>query len=132
MSLRSRDLLPSVRHPAFLTVLGLKLAASCFLGGALLRYFFIPFVNQFVQSHFANPWDHFASLGLVKAFPYAPLMLYVFTVPRVLLAPLMASTDLFTVTSWHFLAMRLPLLLADVAIYLVLAAWAGPRSRRAL
>lgn len=120
------------RHPVFWGVLALKIAASCALGGALLQRLFIPFVNQFVQSGFANPWEYFHALGLVKAFPYAPLMLYVLAIPRVFLMPLVAAPDIFTVTWLHLLAMRVPLLAADVAIYLMLAAWAGTGSRRAL
>jgi len=127
-----RTFLVPAQHPIFWAVLVFKILASSLLGGALLQQFFIPFVNYFVQSHFANPWDHFASLGLIKVFPYSPLMLYIFAIPRVLLAPLTGVPDPFTITWLHLLGMRIPLLVADVAIYLVLVAWAGAQSRRVL
>jgi len=133
MSRRTREtIVACLRHPLFLGVLALKIAASCLVGGVLFRHYFVPFVNWFVQSGFANPWERFLQLGLPKAFPYAPLMLDVLALPRVLLAPLLASPDPFTVTWLHNLALRLPLLLADVVVYLVLALWIGAGSRRAL
>lgn len=127
-----RDLIrQAFRDPVFLGVLVLKLLAAATLGGVFLRRDFIPFITYFLQSGFADPWAHFLGLGLPKAFPYAPGMLWVFTLPRLALAPLMPpGADLFAITGWHLLAMRLPLLLADLAIYGVLLSWSGAQQHR--
>lgn len=122
----------AVRHPAFWGILALKIAASSLLGGEVLQRFFVPFVNQFVHGGFTNPWDYFYALGMPKAFPYAPLMLYILAIPRLLLAPLLASADPFMVTWLHLLATRLPLLIADLGLYLILSVWAGANARRVL
>ena len=118
-------------HPVFLSILALKLLVGSFLASGYLTELFIPFVNYYVESSFANPWEFFYQREQLDVFPYHPLMLWILTVPRVILDPLLSSawTD---VTALHLLSMRLPLVLADVMIYLTLALWFKSQLSRVL
>ena len=117
--------------PIFWGVLTVKLVMGTFLASYYLRDLFTPFLNYFVESHFANPWDYFASLGRLNSFPYPPIMLYLMAIPRCLFSPLLANgTD--TVTFGHLLVLRLPLVAADVGIAIILARWFPYRVRRVL
>jgi uridine kinase len=108
-------------HPLFLGVLLLKLAAGSLFASKVLTDWFAPFVDYFVRSGFANPWEHFYQLGQTKAFPYPPGMLYVMSLPRLLASPWLGAA---TGIGWaQLLLMRLPLLLGDIAIYSVLGMW---------
>ena len=117
--------------PIFWSVLAIKLVLGTLLASHYLRDIFTPFLNYFVESHFANPWDYFSSLTRLTSFPYPPIMLYLMAIPRCLFDPLLASgTE--TVTSGHLLVMRLPMVAADVGIALILARWFPHRVRRVL
>lgn len=80
---------------------------------------FIPFVNYFVSSGGANPYDYFQSLQLIKAFPYPSVMLWVMSLGRLIIQPFVNS-DWTQVTPIHLLGSRLAILAADLVIYLVL------------
>ena len=126
---------PSVRalfqSKLFWAVFSLKLIMSAFLGSHYMRDLFVPFVNYFVESHFANPWTHFAQLGRINNFPYPPVMLYALALPRILFGWMLPhGTD--TVTWAHLLVMRLPLLACDVGITALLAGWFPGRHKRIL
>jgi uridine kinase len=119
------------RSGLFWAALGVRILLGSMLASYFLRDLFIPFVNYFVESGFADPWAHFAALGRLNSFPYPPLMLYLMAAPRWLLGPLLpGGTD--SVTPFHLLVMRLPLLAADLAIALILVRWFPNRVRRVL
>src|SRR5215467_1435443 len=108
-----------------------KLVLSGLMASTYLRDLFIPFLNYFVQSHFSDPWTHFAELQRLRAFPYPPIMLYIMALPRVLFAPFLAS-GMDTVTWRHLLAYRTPLLLSDLLVALILIRWLPGRADRVL
>ncbi|MGH2521353.1 MAG: hypothetical protein ACRDH2_02515 [Anaerolineales bacterium] len=119
------------RSPLFWAALVLKLALGSTLASYYLRDLFVPFLNYFVESGFANPWAHFAALGRLNSFPYPPVMLYFLALPRWLFGPLLpGGTD--SVTGLHFLVMRLPLLACDLGIAFILLRWFPNRVRRVL
>lgn len=119
------------RSKIFWAGLVFKLVLGSTLASFYLRDLFIPFVNYFVESGFADPWEHFASLGRLKSFPYPPVMLYVMALPRWLFGVFLpGGTDVVTVG--HLLAMRLPLLLCDFSILVVLVSWLPNRMRHIL
>ncbi len=126
---------PSVRaffrSPLFWVSLLAKLVLGALVASFYLRDLFVPFVNYFVESGFANPWAHFAELGRLNSFPYPPVMLYLLAVPRWLLGPLLAP-GVDTVTGLHLLVLRLPLLAADLGVALLLLHWFPHRVRRVL
>ncbi len=106
----------------FISVLLLKLISGTLFASHYLAGYFAPFVKYFVASDFQNPWDYFYSIGELKAFPYPPLMLLIFSIPYAILSP-------FTALNWQSIGfidlflMRIPILIADVSIYLILAQW---------
>ncbi len=112
----------ALRHPIFLVALAIKIGLSALLVGPVMRDWFAPFVDYFVRSGFQDPWQHYLTLGQPKAFPYPPGMLWVFALPRWLGSPLLAA-EAGALGTLQLLLMRLPLLLADIGIYLVLGAW---------
>ena len=75
------------RSPWFWAGLGVRLFLGSTLASYFLRDLFVPFVNYFVESGFADPWAHFAALGRLNSFPYPPIMLYLMAVPRWLFGP---------------------------------------------
>lgn len=106
--------------PSFLAVLALKLVMGTLFASAYLRELFAPFVSYFVETG-ANPWEAFFVRGQQESFPYTPLMLVVVGASRWLASPLLP--DAWEVVGCgHLLAMRLPLLLADLSIYATLCA----------
>ncbi len=108
--------------------LAFKLLLGATLASTYLRDLFIPFVNYFVESSFANPWEHFEALGRLKSFPYPPVMLYLLALPRWLLG-IFLPDGVDAVTFGHLLVMRLPLLACDLLIAGVLVSWLPNRAR---
>lgn len=99
-------------HPIFWIVLGLKVLVSFFLASGVLTGDYIPFVNHFIDSYFSNPYEWFSGEGVL--FPFPALMLYIVTASKLLFG--------FFIHSDQFL-LRIPVLLADVVIFLVLIRW---------
>jgi uridine kinase len=99
--------------------LALKVAAALLFGSHFATRWFAPFLYEFVHSHFRNPWQAFLTRGEPLAFPNGPGMLLVAATSW--LPALAASFD----PSSHFglLLLRLPLLVADLAIFLLLLRW---------
>lgn len=119
------------RHPAFWIVLALKVALGAMAASSYLRDLFVPFVNYFVESGFANPWRHFAALERLNSFPYPPIMLYLLAVPRWLFGFVLPDGT-NAVTPAHLAVMRVPLLAADLAIAAILVRWFPHRRDRVL
>ncbi len=102
----------------FWLVFAFKAGASFFFASPYLAQLFIPFLSWFVTNHFHNPWDFFYGLN-AKMFPYPGLMLWIMSVPRLLLGPVL-SGDWKVVTPLHLFAARIPLLAADILLFLQL------------
>ncbi len=120
-----------LRSKIFWAVLALKMVMGSLLGSYYMRDLFVPFLNYFVGSHFANPWAHFAELGRLNSFPYPPIMLYILALPRLLFGWLLPG-GVDAVTWAHLLVMRLPLLACDITIAVILALWFPGREKRIL
>ncbi len=98
-----------LRYKVFWFGLALKIALSFLFAGQFLKEAFIPFVTYFFQSGFSNPYEYFYNAGAADAFPYPPFMLY-----------FLGFLGGFAANLTPFL-IRIPLLLADVGILLVLS-----------
>lgn len=109
--------------------LAVKLALGMTLASSFYAGLFIPFVNEFVSSGFQNPYDHWVTAGRPEMFPYPALMLYILTVPRVLFGWLIQDGQ---VGMADLLIYRLPLLIADVGLLLILNSWLRGRQLRLL
>ncbi len=119
------------RSPLFWIGLGIKLILGTLFASYFLTDLFIPFVNYFVESGFADPWTYFFEQGRLNAFPYPPMMLYIMATPRFLFSAFL-SAGVDTVTFGHVLVMRAPLLAADLGIALILVRWFPARVKRIL
>ncbi|PIZ50929.1 hypothetical protein COY28_05280 [Candidatus Woesearchaeota archaeon CG_4_10_14_0_2_um_filter_57_5] len=137
-----------MRHPLFLWILLVKLALSLFFGSHYYVDGTMPFVSHFITSGFANPYDAFLALGQVKAFPYSTAMLLFLALPLFVLSPLW-SGSLFAsgvaaglgpsgavggagASMLQLLLFRLPLLLADIGILLLLCRMLPTREEKVL
>ena len=96
----------------FLMGLLLKITFSIFYASSFLDNFFVPFINYYVDNSFNNPYQEFINRGIFNAFPYPSLMLFIVSLPKMLLG------SLFDIRSIFFI--RIPILLADIAIFTIL------------
>ena len=105
----------------------LKLFAGCLFASAFLTDLFLPFVNYFINSGFANPYEHFNSLGEVAHFPYPAIMLYLMAVPKFLFGWI-APNNIF----FNLFLLRLPIFISDITIFFVLKSWLQDRFEKRL
>ncbi len=112
-------------------ILAIKIVASFLFASDFMLKGFVPFVNYFVSTGFDNPYNFFYNLGQPEAFPYPPAMLYILSVARIFFYPVLII-DWPTVTFAHLFIMRIPILLADIAIYLILCKWLETKEKKVL
>ncbi len=96
-----------LRDKIFWVGLVLKVVLSFLFAGTFLKEAFIPFVTYFFSSGFSDPYAYFYGASAAEAFPYPPFMLYVLG----FLGGFAANLSPFFI--------RIPLILADIAILLV-------------
>ncbi len=103
-----------------LFILGLlfKILLGTFLSSKFLSDLFIPFIDYFVESGFSNPYERFLNVGEKDYFPYPAFMLYIMSLPRLLFGWIFPENPFFNLFLY-----RLPLLFADIGIFLVLKKW---------
>jgi len=106
------------QKPLFYIGVLIKILLGSLLASKFLTDLFIPFVDYFVSSGFANPYEKFLNAGEVAHFPYPLLMLYVLAIPKMLLGWIAPESEFFRL----FLS-RLPLLVADISIFFILKSW---------
>ena len=116
ISALAKKIPPIFTSRAFLALLVLKIVASAFFASDNMVGLFIPFIEYSVQHPLANPYQHFLELGMVKAFPYPPVMLLLMGIPFALFGSLAG----WGVGAGALLLARLPLLAADLVIFWVL------------
>ena len=104
----------------FWIVLGLKVIASFMFGSPVLTELFIPFAEEFVARPFENTYDTFWDLGMDQSFPYPAVMLWVISLPRLMLYWVGFHDLEFNILIFVY---RLPLIVADLAIFMVLCRW---------
>ena len=102
----------------FWFILIIKITLATLFASDYLTKLFIPFVNYFFDNNFANPYKFFVENNNPKIFPYPALMLYLMSIPRIIFNGLL---DFNVINSLTILVIRLPILLADFIILMVLA-----------
>lgn len=117
--------------PLFIGGLGIKILASFFFASDYLGKLFIPFLKFYTLSGFNSPYEHFYSLGMTDMFPYPKMMLYIVSLPGLLFKPFL-NPDIFLVTHFELFLYRLPLILADIVILVVLARWLKGKEKQVL
>ena len=123
--------LPLAKSRLFWWGLAIKiLLATCF-ASSFMKDLFAPFGNYFISSGFSDPYQHFIENGYGNEFPYPPFMLWIFTLARAVLWPLVpGQAEVFTLAD--SLIYRIPLLAADFVILVVLIRWLKGRTRQVL
>lgn len=96
-----------------------------------MRDLFVPFINYFVESNFTNPYEYFLNTGTEEHFPYPSFMLYIMAIPRLIFSPLL-SDGIADAGMLHLFVYRLPLLVFDFIILLVLLRWLKTKHRQVL
>ena len=77
---------------------------------------FLPFVNTFLEGHF-NPWQYYYNHNLnLNSFPYHGLMLYILSVPSILINILNITSP----TPLLNFIFKFPLFIADITIFFIL------------
>ena len=104
----------------FLLGLALKLFLSFFFASPYLTELFIPFLKTAVTTDFWSVYKQYIHIN-PAAFPYPPVMLYVMALPSYLAS--LVNPAATEVSSLDLFLVRLPLLVADMAITLVLIKW---------
>lgn len=120
-----------LKSPLFLYVLGLKLIAAYLFASHYLYGYFVPFVKQFVFSGLANPYAYFFHLGALDFFPYPKVMLWVLSVP-IFLSKALINSHYDVVANIDIFIIRLPIILVDIVIFIILARWLKSRQKSVL
>lgn len=118
-----------LRHPVFWVVLIAKLVASALFGSHYVKDLFLPFINYFITSGFENPWQAFVAQGRVDAFPYSAPMLGLLAFPQWIVSLLFPN---LVAESVRLFLIRLPMLVADLTILIILARWFYTKKNLAL
>lgn len=128
---QGRSKIPLAKSRLFWAGVVIKLLIAIGFASTYMSDLFAPFSNYFIGSGFEDPYTFFVENGKSNAFPYPPLMLWLFSLPRAILWPLLpGSVDSFTI--WDSLLYRIPLLVADFVILIVLIRWFKTRTRQVL
>jgi Gpi18-like mannosyltransferase len=128
---QGRSKIPLAKSRLFWAGVIIKVIISIGFASTYMSELFAPFSNYFIGSGFDDPYNYFVANGKGNAFPYPPLMLWLFSLPRAILWPLLpGSAETFTV--WDSLLYRIPLMIADFAILIVLIRWLKTRTRQVL
>ena len=101
----------------FLSVLAAKIIFCSLFASNYMVDGTIPFINYFISSGFQNPYDHFLKIDEIKAFPYSLAMLIIESGPTYIFYAFMYNTKVSFIS---LLLARVPLLLADLAIFYIL------------
>lgn len=122
--------MPILRSKLFWAGVIVKFILALFFASTFMRDLFAPFAEYYVSSGFSNPYDYFIENGRGNEFPYPPFMLWLFSIPRMIFAPLCDTDGVLTL--FESFVYRIPLFLSDLAILFVLIRWLKTRIRQVL
>lgn len=128
---RGRSKIPLAKSRLFWAGLAIKVIIACFFASGYMRDLFAPFANYFIGSGFDDPYSYFNTNGNGNEFPYPPLMLWLFSLPRAIVWPLIPGS-IESFTFWDSLIYRIPLIVADFVILIILIRWLKTRTRQVL
>lgn len=128
---RGRSKIPLAKSRLFWAGLAIKVIIACFFASGYMRDLFAPFANYFIGSGFDDPYSYFITNGNGNEFPYPPLMLWLFSLPRAIVWPLIPGS-IESFTFWDSLIYRFPLIVADFVILIILIRWLKTRTRQVL
>lgn len=103
--------------PAFWIIFGIKIISSWLFGSHFLTQGFLPFVNYW-STNLANPYQYFFQLHS-QIFPYPAGMLGILSFPFLVLQRSIPPSW-FNHLNFQLFVLRLPILAADVLLYVLL------------
>lgn len=106
-------------HPVFLAGLGIKAIAIVFLGSNSVLDGYLAVAQQFAVAPFSNPYEWSLAQGIPFPFPF--LVLFVTTVASILFG-----------FAGSALAIKIPMLLADIVVLLLLTRWLRGKEEQVL
>lgn len=109
-----------LKNNYFLSGLILKVIFSCIFASTYLSDLFIPFAKIAIHDGLWNAYKEYIHINPI-AFPYPPVMLYIMALPAYIAS--LISGGSMAVSSLDIFLARMPLLIADIGIALVLASW---------
>jgi len=110
----------TVHGRIFTVVLLLKIAAIFIVVPQLYVHWFVPFIKNFVNCGYQNPWDSFLSSGgNVRAFPYGTGMLLILSLPSYLMG-LLSRLIPFSANNFDLFFAKMPILIADYCILYII------------
>lgn len=128
---RGRSKIPLGKSRLFWAGVIIKLTIAVMFSSTFMSHLFAPFANYFIESGFDDPYTYFYINGNGNEFPYPPMMLWIFSLPRMIVWPLFpGSHEVFTIID--SLIFRLPLFFADLVILVVLMRWLKTKTRQVL
>ncbi|MEE6251144.1 MAG: hypothetical protein VX583_12150 [Bdellovibrionota bacterium] len=110
------------RSQVFWFVLLFKLVLGSLFASTYLRELFLPFLNDFIANNWANPWDLALEGKVSGEFPYSGMMLIIMS-SFLSLGKIILPAQLYQIEQVQMLLARIPLLVADTSILLVLLHW---------
>ena len=116
-----------LKTKTFLVGLFLRLAFLGFSGSVFLREYFVPFLDRAVINPGTNPW----SLSPPAFFPYGSVLFLILYLPREL-AYLAFGPKVLGTSLTGLALIRGPIVIFDLALFLVLVQIAGNRSKKIL
>ena len=115
-----RFVISTAHGRVFAIVLLLKIAAVFVVVPQLYVHWFVPFIKNFVNSGYQNPWDSFLSAGGdIRAFPYGTGMLLILSLPSYLMS-LVSRVIPFTASHFDLFLTKIPILIADYYILYII------------
>ncbi len=131
LSSYKNGLAPVFTSPLFILPLVLKCIAAFLFASYFTTDLFIPFVKHFVFISGENPYSHFYGIGMVNSFPYPSLMLWMLSVSYAIFYALFGIVNT-AISHFDLFLLRLPLLIADIGILVILLSWFEKRQKAVL
>ncbi len=127
---QGRSKIPLAKSRLFWAGLAIKIAIATCFASSYMRDLFAPFASHYLNN-FSDPYTYFMEHGKGIEFPYPPLMLWLFSLPRLIFSPLFPiHENVFTIAD--SILYRVPLLIADFIILVVLIRWLKNKTKQVL
>lgn len=99
----------------FALIFFLKVIILCIFASDYDVNYFIPFLNHFVSSGFSDPYFFFTENGVNNIFPYPSGMLYILSIPRLIISPFISNG--LNIGFLNIIALKIPILVADIVVF---------------
>ncbi len=116
-----------IKSKLFWLGFSIKIFCAAIFASKFLSDLFLPFIDFYVGSSFANPYEHFAVEGRSNMFPYPSLMLWILSAPYFLYIHIAELSVFLAIFS-----LKISLIIADFVILIILLQWLKGRVREVI